>query len=98
MGMQITRTHETCLGRMRMDPAKNHEIFLINVIEKLGFIGHFARIGRTLLFGNDQFGNEEGVGNESTTEHAACFQISLRIGTRDAEESASNGWRDENRS
>jgi len=80
MCVQIPAAHEARLRWMRVDPSKDHRIFLgINIIEERGFVDHLARIACVLLLRDDDLLNEDCVGDHSPAQHAACFEVSSRV-------------------
>ena len=55
MGMKIAGAHERGLTGMGVDPAEDHEVgTAVNVIEKVGLVGHLAGVGGGSLTWNDQ--------------------------------------------
>ena len=79
MGMQIPTTHEARLGRMGMDPAQNHQILAIHVIEQRRLVEHLARIRRALLLGDDQLRHEERVRDQRAAQDPARFDVRARV-------------------
>ena len=88
MGMQIPTTHEARLGRMGMDPAQDHEILAIDVVEQRGLVHHLARIRRALLLGNDELRHEERVRDQRAAQDPARFEIGPRVAGRERQEGA----------
>jgi hypothetical protein len=67
-------------------PAQHHEVLTVAVVEDVGLVDRLACVGGGFLVGDQQFGHEKGVGDESAAEEAACFEIAVGIGAGDGEE------------
>ena len=78
--MQIPAAHEARLRWVRVDPSKDHRIFLgINIIEERGFVDHLARIACVLLLWDDDLLDENCVGDHGPAQHAAGFEVPSRV-------------------
>ena len=65
MSVQVPAAHEARLRGVGVDPAEDDEVReRIDVIEQVGFVRHLARVRGGGLAGNDEFGDEEGIGEE----------------------------------
>src|ERR1700712_2061056 len=71
---------------MRMNPPQRHQIMLIYVIEQCALIYCIASIRCSFLFRDDEFGDEEGVGDEGSAEDSTGFEVLLGVWRGDAEE------------
>lgn len=59
--VQISRTHETCLRGVCMDPTEDHQLLRVAVIEIRGFVHRLAGVRRRYLLRNEKFRYEESV-------------------------------------
>jgi hypothetical protein len=69
-----------------MDPTQHHQVLRCAVIEECALIDGLTRITSTFLLGDHKARDEEGVGDQCTTEHPACFKVVARVWRRKLEE------------
>lgn len=95
MRVQVSGAHEAGLRRVGVDPAEDHEVFGVAVVEDGGFVDRLAGVGSGGLFGDEEAGDEEGVGDEGATEDAAGFEVAAGVGGGEGEELGSEFWGEE---
>ena len=75
LSMQIARAHEAGLRRVGVDPAEDHEVFGVAVVEDGGFVDRLAGVGSGGLFGDEEAGDEEGENPmDKGYEQRSCSQ------------------------
>ena len=75
MRMQIPRTQKARLRRMRMNPAKHHQLLTIHILKQRPLINHITRITRALLVGDYEMIDKDPVLDNSAAEDAACLEV-----------------------
>lgn len=80
MRMQVAAAHKTRLRRMRVDPAQDHQILTVAVVEQRALVHRFACVGSTFLVGDHELGDEQRVPDECAAEYAARFEVGLGVG------------------
>lgn len=78
--MQVSRTHEACLGRVSVDPPENHHILTLAKLHHLLLIVRLAGIARAGLLGDHQVTDEEGVVDGRAAEYATHLQTLTCVG------------------
>jgi hypothetical protein len=73
MRVQISRAHEASLCWMCVNPTQRHQILAVTIVKEGPFVDCVARITRGFLLWNDELGDKECIGNEASTQDAACF-------------------------
>lgn len=89
--VKIARGHEARLCRVSMDPATNHELLTVDVVEQLSIAGisGIACVARGDLVRNDEMGDEEGVRNKGSAENPARLEVEQGVGCGEGEEARS---------
>ena len=95
MRVQIPTTHEARLGRMGMDPAQDHQLLPIAVIEQRALVHHLARVARALLLRDHQLADEQRVRDQRPAQEPARLEVARRVGRREREEGVSQFGRQE---
>ena len=86
--VQVSRAHEACLRRMRVDPADDHEVREgVDKVEQGRFTvwRHLAGIRGGCLSWEDEFADEESVGYQSPGKEGTRLQITIGIGRSEGE-------------
>lgn len=78
--VQVSGAHEAGLRGVGVDPAEDHEVFRVAVVEDGGFVDGLAGVGGGGLVGDEEAGDEEGVGDEGAAEDAAGFEVAAGVG------------------
>ena len=97
MRVQIAAAHEARLRRVGMDPAQHHQILAVGVLEQFVFVDGLAGIRGAGLIGDDEFGDEERIGDEGAAEDAAGFEIGAGVGFGEGEEAVAEVGGEEER-
>ena len=95
MRVQVSGAHEAGLRGVGVDPAEDHEVFGVAVVEDGGFVDRLAGVGGGGLFGDEEAGDEEGVGDEGAAEDAAGFEVAAGVGGGEGEEAGAEFWGEE---
>lgn len=67
VGVEVAAAHETGLGRVSVDPAEDHEVSVVDIVEQGAFVFHLARVGRRDLGRDDKVRDEERVGDQGSS-------------------------------